>query len=97
MKQYRIEVTGPRDKVAIIKCLRKFNHIGLKQAKDLVEQHIGFDDWLDNHVTFTMIVTAEQLGTYIAHQIETRYAGDHYVNECEELKPTTCDINIAML
>lgn len=97
MKQYRIEILGPRQKVALIKCLRTFGNIGLKQAKDLIEEHVSFEEWLDETVTVKMVVTAEQLGNRYAHQVETRYNDDYYIDSVEELKPTLCDINIAML
>lgn len=93
MNQYKIKLEGPREKVKIIKCIRLFGPFGLKQAKDMVEANISFADWMDDTVTFTLTVTAEQFGNFEA---ERYFAPRAYeVLDVELVKPARVDFNLA--
>ena len=93
MKQYHIVIRGPREKVKLIKMIRTFGPFGLKQAKDLIEDRVDFDSWMDEEVTLTLVVSAEMLGN--RHATDFQDGADAYlVTDVELIKPMSCDINL---
>lgn len=60
---YNVTIRAPREKVTIIKLVRNMNPaMGLKGAKDVVEDRVQFEDWMDERVSLEVLCDDAQLG-----------------------------------
>jgi hypothetical protein len=65
---YSVTIYGPREKVKLIKLIRDINlEGGLRRAKELVEENISFEDWMDPTVHFDLLLNDAQLGRLYWH------------------------------
>ena len=64
MKEYIVTVRAVDSKVQLIKVLREFSKIGLKEAKDKVEAKRGFSSecYSERELDFEVLVNEQQLG-----------------------------------
>ena len=65
---YSVTIHGPREKVKLIKLIRNIAlEGGLRRAKELVEENIHFEDWMDPTVHFDLLLNDAQLGRLYYH------------------------------
>lgn len=67
MTHYLVLLQAVREKVNLIKLVRRINGWGLKDSKDWVEDNFCFDLYLDGWAEFEVILTTEQLGILTAY------------------------------
>ena len=75
MKEYIVTVRVVDSKVPLVKALREFSEIGLKEAKDKVEAKCGFSSecYSEQKIDFELLVNEQQLGRAYARY----YLGKH--------------------
>ena len=66
MNTYRVSICVPRSKLPIIKLIRALTGWGLMKSKLFTEENFDFDEWLDNHATFGVVIGTHQMAN-LAH------------------------------
>ena len=79
---FKVIISAVRQKIALIKMVRSFTGMGLKEAKDFIEENVDFDNWLDTRAEIHLILSDAQLGQF--YHWQWHHALDCSVESIEE-------------
>lgn len=82
---FKVIISAMRQKLALVKMVRSFTGMGLKESKDFIEKNVDFDGWLDPRVEIHLILTDYQLGRFCHWQWDNTL--DCSIESIEETVP----------
>jgi hypothetical protein len=95
MYYFIVMVSGPRDKIQLIKLIRFMTGgRGLKYCKDMVEAAIDFEAWMDDYVTFEIRCDADLLANLVAYMHDDGRRGMWSITDCTRTDRLRVDMDL---